>query len=530
MQRTLFCEPLEDRRLLAVVTSAADSGPGTLREAIAGMDLTITFDVATMGTSTINLTSGALVVDRNVSIDGDDGLGGRVTINGGGLDRAFTMTDYVYYSLASQTLSNLIITGGQANNGGGIRNEEDLTLTNVDVTNNSAAMSGGGIFNVGILNLQNSTIANNNATQGGGISNSGSFSLSSATITGNTSGGDGGGVSNSGNSDISFSTISANSASGQGGGVSNTGTLDILNSTISGNSAVGYGGGISDFGSLNLERNSIEFNQAAAGGGLFMDSCVTSDHLDNTFEGNRAILTPSLLQSGKGGAIALHGGFLELKQNTISGNTGEAGGGGIHANHLNTNCDQTLTITYSTIAFNTVTRSLGKGGGIWLEGSSVLSMNTSIVAQNRLLGFTTDLSTDISKDSAASVSVDYSLIGNVAGSGIPLGGTNKTGLLNAPPGVLDPQLSSLSNWGGPTKTHALNQNSPAINMGNPSPSPPTGFDQRGPIFGRILNQRIDMGAFEVGPDCDFDNNGNYNIADLDILTKESCIWQLRHRA
>ena len=41
--------------------------------------------------------------------------------------------------------------------------------------------------------------------------------------------------------------------------------------------------------------------------------------------------------------------------------------------------------------------------------------------------------------------------------------------------------------------------SPAINAGNPNFNPPPDYDQRGPGYLRIVNNRIDIGAFEVQP-------------------------------
>ena len=445
VQRTLSCELLEDRRLLAVVTSAADSGPGTLREAIAGMDLTITFDVATMGTSTIELTSGALVVGRDVLIDGDDGMGGRVTINGGGLNSVLHVYNYLY--VASPTLSNLIITGGQAPNGGGIANEEDLTLSNVAVTGNTAAMSGGGISNAGTLTLQDSTIGNNTANQGGGIFND------------------------------------ANSE------------LMLNGAIVSGNTASGYGGGITDYGTSFVQNSTIESNQASAGGGLFVNSCEPVKHQNNTFENNQAKFSVGQPQSGKGGGIAVHGGTFELVQNTVSGNWADFSGGGIRGLNANANCNTELDIRYSTIAYNDVGGFNGTGGGIRVEGVSILDLESTIVAKNDAPNFREDISV-----TSSNVNANFSLIGNRFGSGIPSGGTNKTGNRNIFGGTrLDPDLAPLGNYGGPTKTHALNQNSPARDMGGPGNNHPTGFDQRGPTFGRILNLQMDMGAFEVAP-------------------------------
>jgi len=60
-------------------------------------------------------------------------------------------------------------------------------------------------------------------------------------------------------------------------------------------------------------------------------------------------------------------------------------------------------------------------------------------------------------------------------------------------------LGPLQDNGGPTFTHALLTGSPAIDAGDPNFTPPPYYDQRGPGFARVVNGRIDIGAFEVQP-------------------------------
>ncbi len=65
-------------------------------------------------------------------------------------------------------------------------------------------------------------------------------------------------------------------------------------------------------------------------------------------------------------------------------------------------------------------------------------------------------------------------------------------------------LGPLKDNGGPTMTQALLKNSPAINAGDPNFNPylfnpPLLYDQRGPGFPRIVEGRLDIGAYEAGP-------------------------------
>ncbi len=66
------------------------------------------------------------------------------------------------------------------------------------------------------------------------------------------------------------------------------------------------------------------------------------------------------------------------------------------------------------------------------------------------------------------------------------------------PGVIvvdeGPRLAPLADHAGPTSTHALLADSPAIDLGNNSQS--SGYDQRGPGFDRIAQDAADIGACE----------------------------------
>jgi hypothetical protein len=85
-------------------------------------------------------------------------------------------------------------------------------------------------------------------------------------------------------------------------------------------------------------------------------------------------------------------------------------------------------------------------------------------------------------------------------NGLPSGCTS-TGALNATGDSVntDPKLdpNGLQDNGGPTATIALQPGSPAIDAGDPNFTPPPSYDQRGPGFPRVVNGRIDIGAFEV---------------------------------
>jgi hypothetical protein len=157
------------------------------------------------------------------------------------------------------------------------------------------------------------------------------------------------------------------------------------------------------------------------------------------------------------------------------GSTSE--GGGIYS-------AGTLTISHSTVSDNYCQYVSGgvandRGGGIWLSG--VVHMSHTIVANNHALSGGRDLY-------GALATSGYNLIGKSAGGS----GYVPSDLLD-----VDPDLGPLQDNGGPTQTMALLPGSPAIDAGDPNPADPPEWDQRGPGFPRIVNGRIDIGAFEV---------------------------------
>jgi dockerin type I repeat protein len=228
------------------VTNTNDSGAGSLRQAIssANPNDTIVFNASVTGT--ITLTTGQLIVNKNLTISGP---GAHIlSVSGNNASRVFAIS-----SGTTVTISGLTIRDGLVNDfGGGILNDRaTLTVNNCTLTNNRASGgSGGGIANlasgltsVAQLTVTNSTLAGNRAEfvgetggAGGGIYNRGSGS-GTATLT------------------VTNSTLSGNSATA-GGAIENlneagnNATVTLTHSTLSGNSA-GQGGGIrnADLGS-----------------------------------------------------------------------------------------------------------------------------------------------------------------------------------------------------------------------------------------------------------------------------------------
>jgi hypothetical protein len=235
------------------VTNTNDSGPGSLRQALAIVNDgdTIDFDPALTG-QTILLTTAELAIAKNV------------TISGPGANLLAVSRDQkapgfrIFHVTPNHTvfIQGITITHGIDVTGAGIWNDHaTLTVNSCAVTGNSATDSkyaGGGIFNDGFccgggsgpatLNVANSTINGNsaNAGFGGGIMNLGlsfpaTLAVSNSTITGNTARDQagGGGIDNESDGEavatVANSTLSDNFGYA---GIINDGELTIGNTIL----------------------------------------------------------------------------------------------------------------------------------------------------------------------------------------------------------------------------------------------------------------------------------------------------------
>jgi hypothetical protein len=418
------------------VTNLNDSGTGSLRQALSDANDGDTIDFAVGGT--INLTSGELVIGKNITITGPGSNLLTVRPSSGSFFRVFDVMPS-----HSITIQGLTISFGYAGSaqGGGIYLDEHVTATLAEcvLTNNFTGDIGGAIFIDGygggaMLTVLNSTITGNTAGStdhggsGAGIESTAAvLTIINSTVSNNTAwigndfnGGYGGGIDSGGTVEISSTTISGNQAGIIGGGLSLSGPATITNSTISGNTAglfgpvgpTGLGGGISDFGPLTIINTTISGNNAHG----------------STFKGG-----------GEGGGI-YNGGSADIGNSTLSGNQADVHGGSIY-------------------------------GGTFDIGNSILNGGSPENIYD-----------------ATATSLGYNVCSDDGG-----------GFLKGPGDQIntDPLLGPLQDNGGSTFTHELLTGSPAIDAGDPNFTPPPYYDQRGPDFWRERNGRIDVGSFEV---------------------------------
>lgn len=488
-----------------VVNNSGDAGIGcTLRKAVDmmnaqslilgcsesgvfGQNDEINFDGLGGGVSgnSVNLTQGALEIDRNLNIFGGAPFivtgfptrVGRTTIQSNGNGRIFTLDE----SGTEIALNNLSLRGGHSDtDGGGILvSNAALTMNHSTISGNSADQDGGGLFIASPLGFNNAQVVLNNST-----------------LSGNSAGRSGGGAAlvrlniSESISTLNFnnSTISGNYAKSNGGGISlesqaytlGKSLLTLDNSTLSGNVSgsegvnVTYVGGAGIFsldGSVDIRNSTIsenhitdpsdEFFNAYGGGILAINSRLSL--VASTVSSNSAI---------SGGGIYLLTSSASIHNSTISNNIGTVGFG--------------VFATDSDLALINVSLTENIGSSHFTDvpalyfNSGTLTLFNSILANTRG-GF--DCSILVS-DGSTVFADDSNIIENNANCG--------TSALS-----IDPKLGPLADNGGPTKTHALYEGSPAIDAGNDAKCAELGvdnFDQRGEP--RPVDAHCDIGAYE----------------------------------
>jgi hypothetical protein len=450
------------RAATITVTSTNDSGPGSLRAALAAAANGDTID-ATGVSSRILLSSGELLVNRSVAILGPGPA--RLAVDGNATSRVFHISNAVMVSISGLTVTHGMALGF----GGGITTDGGmvLTISNCIVTGNGTGGYqggyGGGIyFSGGTLMVTDSTLSRNSAGRGGGIFGGGPTTVANSTLSQNSATFLGGGIYTGSSLEITNSVLSGNYSAGSGtdlggGGIFNYfgPVMTVVNSTFSFNSTAGSGGGIDNRGGTVTIENSTFSGNSARGWGGGIENDATGPGYSATLRVSNSTLSGNA--SGGGGAIANdpYGGTatVVIFNSTLSGNSGAGYGDSIH--------------NLGTVEF----------------GSTILNVGHS---GTNLWGFGTVISDG------------YNLSSDRAGGGL----TQPTDWINT-----DPMVGPLQNNGGPTFTHALLPGSPAIDKGkNFSGSV---YDQRGSAFPRTYDNPgvanapggdgTDIGAFELTP-------------------------------
>ena len=268
------------------------------------------------------------------------------------------------------------------------------------------------------------------------------------------------------------------------GFIYNEGTLTLLKSTISGNRAIAdaygtNGGGIFNSGALNLINSSVTDNSSDAGGGIFNQGTLVLTA--STVSGNNAHTGGGIYSAGQ----------LMLTNSTISDNTAvdqtDGYGGGIDI------ADGQTRLNFCTIYGNTAQY----GGGIYVQPDYHHTSHPRMLIGNSIVaGNVAEFASGISGNFT---SLDYNLIQSffeVVSSNPRSRSVADEVESSSLAATIDPRLV---NNGGPTLTHALLPDSPAIDQIPIAVCHADGVytDQRG--VKRPQGPACDIGSYEYVP-------------------------------
>ena len=354
--------------------------------------------------------------------------------------------------------------------------------------------NGGAILNRGRLALKHCTFANNE------------------TNTTYTGGGTGGAIHNEtgiqGSLEVSDCVFTANigrssyeSGYALGGAIyNNLGPVTIANTT---------------FDSSYVATNGTATSGGQAAGGAIYNVAGVMLVRNSTFTLNVARDVGGAIVNIPSDAIG-GGGSLTVVNCTFDGNVAVDTGGAIY------NFGK-ASITSSTLAGNGVFSSSGRGGG--LDSQAAVTIHNTIIAGNTINN-TKAPTADVYCPSIKSQG--HNLIGIADGSG-PWTSSDLTGTNTTP---LDARLVALAKNGGPTKTRALQSDSPALDAGdNAILEAPANIttDQR--LFTRKAGTAVDIGAFEYGAvprlRGDFNGDGFTDFLLFYSSNRTTAIWNLQ---
>ena len=248
--------------------------------------------------------------------------------------------------------------------------------------------------------------------------------------------------------------------------------------------------------SLVVTDTTFENNVARFGGAIDIDPGQVQTQVAvarSTFAGNQAISNGEGI--ARGGAINVWRGGLTVENSTFSGNSVAGPSFGSGGGAIAVNGSAATTLTHVTITGNTAEGG-ARGGGIAgprFDDIGAASFVPVTVVNSIVAGNTSDVIEEqrLAAAAARADDCDFS-VGTLGGN---LEGDETCGFRDASDKQhADPKLAALAANGGPTRTHALAADSPAVNMAVAGRCAAT--DQRS--MARVASA-CDSGAYELVP-------------------------------
>jgi hypothetical protein len=564
----LRVEGLEERLALSTyqVNSLQDSGAGSglvgdLRYCITQSNATpggntIVFDVR----GTITLTGALPALSHDVAINGP--ADASLTISGNHANRVLAVNAGV-----TASITNVTISAGRVGhydpevevppeNGGGVSNLGQLTVSDCTLSDNLAVGFGGGIYNAGTLTVRDSNLSTNAAVYGGGIANAPSATLAMAGCT----------ISH--NAGFVDTSLGFDYGYGGGGVEDDDGVLTMTNCIVSRNVSNGGGrhrdlqrGGLAtppchadqchDNGQLDFQlgRRRVEHRGGAPdaerlrpvrqlcrlrrrGPRQLVCRVVHAQRggpddplrLHRVVE-HRFVRPPLLDRGGRRRPLQLRLArrdrqygveqhrprqrrrqgrrHRELRragdeQQHRVGQLGPRQRGGILASAVPYDPTSSLPLppVWMVLTNVTITANRADTGGAGGAGGGLAVTDGEPLLRNTLIAGNFNGASGGVRDDVSGVlcsTSDHNLIGDGTGITGISNGTNGN-LVGSAASPIDPLLGPLADNGGPTQTHALLPGSPARRAGNPAYATDTDTDQRGQP--RLVGGMIDIGAYQ----------------------------------
>lgn len=382
----------------------------------------------TLSHTTNSLGGGMVSLSGNLTLHKTTFTGNRA-YRGAGLYLKESLVDMTHSTFRHNQFQTAMYGAGLYNDSGLVTIAQTSFISNgVQVVNSR----GGAIFNSGqgYISMTHSTIVDNRSYTGGGVYNyAGTLYMQDVLVQGNQAM-SAGGIFSIGYMELSYSQILSNTAQSIGGGIK-TGRDTVTDSTIIHHTTIAYNRVEGDGGGLSHDNDTVY-------------SCQSLPDIEihnSTFSHNYA--------GGMGGGLSVSRGGPKLSHLTITQNEAQSGGSGLYSSNGQNICTR---VTHSLIAGN---------------------VQDDVRAGNSQQRF---------------VSLGYNIIGVVTGQ-VEL--TQEFNAVGDQTAVSNPGLLPLANNGGPTLTHALTADSPALDTGG---AICLATDQRG--VARPQGSACDIGAVE----------------------------------